>query len=379
MTATAAIADLHYPTRVLFGRGTVGQVGTLARGWSDHALLVTDPGMRATGLVDRVVGLLEDAGVTTVVFDGVAPNPSVDQVEAGLDAGADRGIGVILSLGGGSSHDCAKTIALVATNGGNARDYEGVDRSAHRALPLIAINTTSGSGADVSRYAVITDAGRSTKMILADRHLIPRVALNDPLTTVGLPASQTMATGIDALTHAIEAIVSTSASPVSDLYATRALELIGANLHAAIVDGRDLAAREAMMLAALLAGLAINGALVGAVHALAHALGARTEIPHGVCNGLLLPAIVEWNLPSARDGYSRVGAALDGRRDAASLHRRLAAFGRRAGLPSGLAALGVRQEMFEDLADRAMADLCMTTNPRPMTRDDVIRAYERSL
>lgn len=376
---TAATADLHYPTRILFGAGTLEQVGTLARGWSDHALVVTDPGMRLTGLVDQVVGRLTAVGVQPVIYDGVAPNPTIGQVEAGLDAGADRDIGVILSIGGGSSHDCAKTIALVASNGGEVRDYEGVDRSAHRAIPLIAVNTTSGSGADVSRYAVITDPDRATKMIIADRHLIPRVSLNDPLTTIGLPSAQTMATGIDALSHAVEAIVSTQASALTDLYAIRAIELIGEHLPRAVQDGRDLAAREAMMLGALLAGFAINGALVGAVHALSHALGAMTDLPHGVANGLLLPAIVEWNLPSAGDGYARIGTALDGRRDAASLPRRLRAFGRRVGLPSGLAEVGVTRELFEALTDRAMADLCMTTNPRPMARADVIHAYERSL
>jgi alcohol dehydrogenase len=374
-----AVADLHYPTRVLFGNGTFDQAGTLARGWSAHALVVTDPGMRATGLVDRLTARLHAAGVEPVVYDGVAPNPTIDQVEAGLDAGADRDIGVVLSLGGGSSHDCAKTIALVASNGGEVRDYEGVDRSAHRAIPLVAINTTSGSGADVSRYAVITDPARATKMIIADRHLIPRVSLNDPTTTVGLPRSQTIATGLDALSHAIEATVSSEASAITDLYATRAIELIGQHLPRVVDDGRDLASRESMMLAALLAGFAINGALVGAVHALSHALGAMTDLPHGVANGLLLPAIVEWNLPAASAGYARVGTALDGRRDASSLPRRLRAFGRRVGLPSGLAEAGVSRELFDALADRAMADLCMTTNPRPMTRVDVIHAYERSL
>lgn len=375
----ATVADLHYPTRVIFGSGTLDQVGGLARGWSQRALVVTDPGMRATGLVDRVCGLLGTAGVDTVVYDGVAPNPSVDQVEAGLDAGADRDIGIIVSVGGGSSHDCAKTIALIATNGGEVRDYEGVDRSAHRAVPLIAVNTTSGSGADVSRYAVITDHARATKMVIADRHLIPRVALNDPLTTLGLPTGQTVATGVDALSHAIEAVVSTKASPITDLYALRAIELIAAHLPTAAADGTDVQAREGMMLAALVAGLAINGALVGAVHALSHALGALTDLPHGVCNGLLLPAIVEWNLPAARDGYARIGTAFDGRRDPGSLPRRLTAFARRLGIPSGLAQAGVTRDAFGALADRALADLTMTTNPRPMTRDDVMRAYERSL
>ena len=379
MTIAGGVADLHLPTRILFGRGALDALGGLARGWGERALVVTDRGMVATGLVGRACELLRSSGVEPVVFDGVAPNPSVEQVEAGLAAGADRGIGVIVSVGGGSAHDCAKVIALVAANGGETRDYEGVDRSPHRALPLIAVNTTAGSGADVSRYAVITDADRAVKMIIADRHLIPRVAVNDPLTTVGLPAGQTLATGIDALTHAIEAVVSTQASPVSDLHALRAIELVARDLPTVVRDGTNLDAREGMLLAALLAGLAINGALVGAVHALSHALGALTDLPHGVCNGLFLPAVVAWNLPVARERYGRVAAALDGRRDPGSLPERLRAFGRRVGLPTGLAAAGVSRDRFEAIAERAMADLCMTTNPRPMTQADMIRICEASL
>jgi alcohol dehydrogenase len=377
--AAASIAELHFPTRVVFGHDALGQVGALARGWSERALVVTDPGMHATGLVDRLGELLRGSGVEPLVFDGVAPNPTVDHVEAGLQAGADRDVGVIVSLGGGSAHDCAKTIALVAANGGRPADYEGTDRSTHRALPLIAVNTTAGSGADVSRYAVITDPARSVKMIIADRHLIPRVALNDPLTTLGLPASQTMATGLDALTHAIEAAVSTQASPISDLYAMRAVALAGRHLPTAVADGRNQDARDGMMLASLLAGLAINSALVGAVHALAHALGALTDLPHGVCNGLFLPAVVEWNLPAAWERYADVGAAFDGRRTPSSLPGRLRAFGRRVGLPASLAGAGVSRDLFADLADRAMNDLCMTTNPRPMTRADVLRICDRLL
>jgi alcohol dehydrogenase len=380
MTAAAVkLAELHFPPMVVFGQGAIERVGPLARGWSERALLVTDHGLRSTGLVDGVADRLRAAGVETTVYDGVVPNPAVAHVEAGLAAGAGLDIGVIVSVGGGSAHDCAKMIALVATNGGRVRDYEGVDRSPHRALPLIAVNTTSGSGAEVSRYAVITDPDRSLKMIVADRHLTPRVAINDPLTTLGLPAPVTMATGLDALTHAIEAYVSTAASEITDLLALRAVELAVKHLPRAIKHGQDIEAREAMMLAALLAGLAIDSALVGAVHALAHALGALYDLPHGVCNGMLLPAVVEWNFPAAAERYGRIAALLERGRPGRALPGMLQAFGDRVGLPRGLAALGVTRSRLPELAERAMADLCMTTNPRPMSTADVIRAYERAL
>lgn len=192
------------------------------------------------------------------------------------------------------------------------RDFEGLDRSLHRGLPLICVNTTAGSGAEVSRYAVITDPRRSLKMIIVDRHLMPRVAVNDPLLTLGLPASVTMASGLDALTHAIEAYVSTLASELSSLYALRAVELVVADLERAVRDGTDLEAREGMLMGSLLAGLAIDSASVGAVHAMAHQLGALYDLPHGVCNGILLPVVVEYNESAASARYGRIAAVFGG-------------------------------------------------------------------
>jgi alcohol dehydrogenase len=371
-------ADLHLVPRIVFGRGTLEQVGPMARGYGTQALLVTDPGLRRTGLVDQVVVALERAGTGVVVFDGVQPNPTIANVEAGLAAGAGRDIAVIVSVGGGSAHDCAKAISLVAANGGEVRDYEGFDRSPHRAVPLIAVNTTAGSGADVSRYAVITDPDRALKMIIADRHLTPRAAINDPLATVGMPRGVTVATGLDALTHAIEAIVSTSASDVSDLFAIRAVELAARDLPLVARDGADLEARDGMLLAATLAGLAINSASVGAVHALAHQLGARFDLPHGVCNGLLLPVVVEHNVGAAPERYAIVARAL-GVPGPRAVARRLRSLGSRLGLPRGLAALGVDRAALPSLVDGALGDMCMTTNPRPMTGADVLALYERAL
>jgi alcohol dehydrogenase len=334
--------------------------------------------MRSTGIVDRVIELLAAAGVEAVVFDQVRPNPTIENVEAGLAVGSELEIAVLVSIGGGSAHDCAKTIALVAANGGEVRDFEGLDRSPHRALPLIAVNTTAGSGAEVSRFAVITDEGRRVKMIIADRHLMPRLAINDPLTTLGLPASVTMASGLDALTHAIEAYVSTSASEVTDLLALRAVELAGRHLVRAVRTGTDVEAREGMMLAALLAGLAINSSSVGAVHALAHQLGGRYDLAHGVCNGILLPVVVEFNLGAARERYARLAGAL-GRRGGRGLSGALRSLGDEVGLPPSLGRLGVKKADLPGLADQALGDMCMATNPRPMTRADVIGVYERAL
>ena len=373
------VAELHLPPIVHFGRGAVAALGPEARGFGERALLVTDRGLAASGIVDQVARVLRDAGVEPLIFDRVEPNPTIAQVEAGLQAGAGKEIRVIVSVGGGSAHDCAKVIALVATNGGDVREFEGLDRSAHRGLPLICVNTTAGSGADVSRYAVITDPRRDLKMIIVDRHLMPRVAINDPLLTVGMPTAVTMASGIDALTHAIEAYVSTLASELSSLYALRAMELVVADLEIAVRDGADLDAREGMMMGSMLAGLAIDSASVGAVHAMAHQLGAVYDLPHGVCNGILLPVVVEFNESSASERYGRIAALFGGASTGRRLPALLRSLGDRVGLPRGLSELGVDRARIPELAARAMTDMCMSTNPRPMTEADVSRLFERAL
>jgi alcohol dehydrogenase len=379
MNMAAGVSEIHLPPRINFGRGALATLGPAARGYGDSALLITDRGLAASTILRSAERGLAAAGVKSVIYDQVEPNPTIAQVEAALDAGASHEAAMVISVGGGSAHDCAKAVALVGANGGEVRDFEGVDRSAQRSLPLICVNTTSGSGADVSRYAVITDPDREHKMIIADRHLMPRLAINDPLLTVGLPRNVTMGSGLDALTHAVEAYVSTLASDLSDLYALRAVELIAGSLERAVEDGDDLEARDRMMLGALLAGLAINSALVGAVHAMAHALGGVYDLPHGVCNGILLPHVVAFNEPAARERYSRIARILSPGASARRLPALLRRIGDKVGLPKGFAALGVARERIPDLAARAMSDLTMTTNPRPMSDADVRQLYERAL
>lgn len=372
-------AEIHALPAALFGDGVLQEVGHRCRGWSTDALVVTDPGLRAAGIVTDVERACARSGVTPHVFDKVTPNPTVGQVEAGLAFGSGRDVGVIVSVGGGSAHDCAKVIALVAANGGRAEDYVGVDRSAGRGLPVVAVNTTAGSGADVSRFAVITGEGSAGKLILADRHLMPRLSVNDPRTTIGLPREHTVASGLDALTHAIEAYVSTAASPVTDPSALRAITLVAEHLERAADHGDDLQARLGMLHAAHLAAVAFNSASVGAVHALAHAVGGAYDLPHGVCNGILLPVVSQANLDAARERYADIAQALGVRGGAHAAIRRMRDLGRRLGLPRGLGALGVDRDRLPALAAVAVKDLCMDTNPRPLDVDDVVRLYEEAL
>lgn len=378
----SATSELHFCPMVLFGVGTLNRVGEVTHQYGSKALIVIDPGVQEAGIGDLVLQSLSNSRVATVLFNAISPNPDVDSVEAGLKAGSGQEIDVIVSVGGGSSHDCAKAIALVAANGGQIRDYEGVGRSTYPSLPIVAVNTTAGSGAEMSRFAVITDPNRAVKMIITDSHLTPSVAINDPEMTVSLPPSPTAASGLDALTHAIEAYVSTAASPFTDLCALEAIELVYANVERAYRHGDDLEAREAVMLGSVLAAFAFNSASVGAVHALAHALGAIYDLPHGVCNGLLLPVVTERNLPAAADRYGEIGRAMGLGRGSTAAHsvvRALRDLGQRVGLPSGLTQLGVERERLSELAARALEDMCMITNPVTFTQDQIVDLYERAM
>lgn len=257
------------------------------------ALIVTDAGLAKAGVAAKVAGLLAQQDIDSTLFDGAKPNPTVSNVEKGLELLARSDCDFIISLGGGSPHDCAKGIALCAANGGHISDYEGVDQSAKPQMPLIAINTTAGTASEMTRFCIITDEVRHVKMAIVDRNVTPLLSVNDPSLMAAMPKGLTAATGMDALTHAVEAYVSTAATPITDACALKAIELISANLRTAVAQGDNMTARENMAYAQFLAGMAFNNASLGYVHAMAHQLGGFYDLPHGVCNAILLPPCVE--------------------------------------------------------------------------------------
>lgn len=241
-----------------------------------NALIVTDGMLSALGMAGQLKEMLSQKGINSVIFDGTHPNPTTENVEAGLSMLRAHRCDCVISLGGGSPHDCAKGIALVAANGGDIRDYEGVDRSRKPQLPMIAINTTAGTASEMTRFCIITDQERHVKMAIVDKHVTPVMSVNDPALMMGMPRSLTAATGMDALTHAIEAYVSTAATPVTDACALKAISMIAQTLPQAVEEGDDVAAREAMAWAQFMAGMAFNNASLGYVHAMAHQLGGFT-------------------------------------------------------------------------------------------------------
>jgi alcohol dehydrogenase len=252
--------------------------------------------------------------------------------------------------------------------------------------PFIAINTTAGTGSEMTRFCIITDTSRKVKMAIVDWRTTPNVAINDPMLMVGMPPALTAATGMDALTHAVEAYVSIIATPVTDACALKAIELIANNLRAAVANGQDMAARDAMAYAEYLAGMAFNNASLGHVHAMAHQLGGFYDLPHGVCNAILLPAVEKFNMIAKMDRFvdiaKAMGEKVEGMSTRAAAEKALEAIrtlSSDVGIPSGLKELGVKEEDLKIMAENAQKDACGLTNPRCPTLDNVIDIYKSAL
>lgn len=353
-----------------------------------NPLIVTDKGIRKAGLLEPVLETLKkEAGITKyVVFDDVKPNPTVGNVNCGLELLTKNKCDSILSLGGGSPQDCAKGIALVKTNGGKIEDYEGLDLAMKPQYPLIAVNTTAGTASELTRFAVITDEKRHVKMVITTDMITPLIAVNDAELMFKQPKALTAATGMDALTHAVEAYVSKFASPVTDACALQAIRLIRKHLPTATKNGTDVEAREGMSYAEYLAGMAFNSAGLGYVHAMAHQMGAVYDLPHGVCNAILLPHVEAYNKPVAAKRLCDVGEALgvsmEGKDVNAGADAAVAAIrklSKEVEIPSGFKQLGAKEEDLPKLAEMALKDICALFNPRDGTKEEVIQIYKNAL
>jgi len=371
----------------ILGVGCLPQIITYIKPMACRkALVVSDKALVDIGLINGLLELLSKAGIFYIIYDNVSPNPTVKQVNYGLKLFRDNGCDFLLSFGGGSPHDCAKAIALLATNGGEITSYEGLNKSKKPSAPLIAINTTSGTGSELTRFCVITDEERHIKMTINDWHVTPCIAVNDAGLMTAMPPGLTAATGMDALTHAIEAYVSTNATPVTDCKAIKAIELISRNLLKAYQNGNDLQAREMMTYAEYLAGIAFNNASLGYVHALAHQLGGFYNLPHGLCNAILLPAVMEYNLPSALDKYTDIAQALGititglpAEASAKLAIEKVRQLSESLALPQKLSEVrGFKEADIPLLAANALHDVCCLTNPRQGSQCEVEKIY-RSL
>lgn len=359
------------------------QVGELG---FKKALIVTDKVLGQIGIVKKVTDVLDNKNIEYAIYDETKPNPTVKNVNDGLALLKEKECDFVISLGGGSAHDCAKGIALLATNGGEIKDYEGVDKSKKPQLPMVGINTTAGTGSEMTLFAIITDEERHIKMALVDKHLTPIIAVNDPMLMLAMPKSLTAATGMDALTHAIEAYVSTSATPITDACAEKAIELISNYLVNAVENGQDVEARDMMAYAEYLAGMAFNNASLGYVHAMAHQLGGFYNLPHGVCNAILLPHVQEYNKAISASRLAKIAKIMGGNIEELTDEQgadlcidMIKSLSQTIGIPEGLGVLGVKESDFETLATNALNDACSLTNPRKGNLEEVIAIFRKAM
>lgn len=369
------------------GTGALDLIGRYARNFgAKKALVVTDPGVAQTVWLEKALKSLAAENIAQAVFQDVTPNPNDHEVAAGVRFYRDNDCDIIIAVGGGSPMDCAKGIGIAFANGENVLCFEGVDEVPMPGPPLICVPTTAGSSADVSQFAIITDVARKLKIAIISKTVVPDVALIDPETTTTMTAELTAATGMDALVHAMEAYASNASSPITDLNALAAIPLLVGNIVPAIEHPAEMSYRNNMMLGSLLAGLAFSNASLGLVHAMAHSLGGLLDLPHGMCNALLLNHVVDFNHASAPERYDRIaqamgvnthGMSVKGRKDA--LLNAIVALRERTGVRTTIGALGVSREDIAQLSLNAYNDPCSATNPRQASVREIERIYESAL
>jgi len=357
------------PGRIQFGPGVAQTVGDEARPFGQRVMVVTDPGVHDAGLIEPIVSELERAGLDCTVFADVEANPRIATVEKAAAAAKEHRAEMLVAVGGGSAIDTAKIVAAIVSHGGGVLDYEGYDRVPGPVIPLIALPTTSGTGSEVTFWAVATDVARNYKLAVASVLLAPRVALVDPLLTTSLPPAMTAGTGFDALSHAIEAYTARCSNPISDALALYAIELVALNLERAVHDGSHVEARCGMSLASLTAGISFGNADTSAAHAMGEALGGVFDTPHGLACAVSLPYMTRYNLPAVTEKTARIGQALGLPTAGLSVHEAaeatiegLIALGKRVGIPT-MRSFGVTEADIPQLVSIALLNVGNADNP----------------
>jgi 1,3-propanediol dehydrogenase/alcohol dehydrogenase len=371
--------EFRLPGVTHFGWGAVQKAGEEAARLGRRAMLVTGrSSMKRTGVADRVTGLLAAAGVGVVLFDQIESDPSTKTIDRGAQIARREACDLLVGLGGGSPMDAARAIAAMAVLEGSTLDYlrgKPIDRPG---LPLMNIATTSGTASEITAVAVLLDEERAIKMGMKSPFWYAKVAITDPELTMTMSPAVTAATGMDALTHAIESYLSTGATPPSEGLALRAIELVGANLRQAFADGSDRGAREGMALASMTAGMAFANSGLGLVHGLAHPIGARYAVPHGEACGRMLPHVMCYNEPNARDKLARVGQALTSRPDATGddAVEAVASLLHDLNVPSGLAGIDIPEDHLPALARDGLLAGAVKTNPRPVNEQEALELLQ---
>lgn len=354
----------------------------------NKALIVTDPVLVKFGVAKMVTDVLDEASVPYDIFSDVKPNPTVSNVKAGIEAYKNSGADFIIAIGGGSSIDTAKAVGIVINNPefSDIVSLEGCAPTTHKSVPIVALPTTAGTAAETTINYVIIDEENKKKMVCVDPNDIPAVAIVDAELMYSLPASLTAATGMDALTHAIEGYITKGAWALSDMFEIEAIRMISRNLPTAVAEPSNAVARDAMAVAQYVAGMAFSNVGLGLVHGMAHPMGSLFDIPHGVANALLLPTIMEWNMPACLDKYPAIAEAMGvdisgmSREEAAQAAcDAVKALAIKVGIPQHLSELGIGADDIQALSDQALADVCTPGNPRDVTLEDIKALYTKVL
>ncbi|MEC0133409.1 MULTISPECIES: iron-containing alcohol dehydrogenase [Paenibacillus] len=377
----------YVPSINIMGKGCLQEIGPYIQELKlKKALVVTDKFLMKSSIAGKLLAVLDEAGIEYAIYDEVKPNPTCKNVHDGVDYLKSQNCDYLISIGGGSPQDTAKAIGIIATNDGHIKEYEGVHKSKHKSLPIVAVNTTAGTSAEVTINYVITDEDRKVKMVMVDKNSLATISVNDPELMVDKPAALTAATGMDALTHAIEALVTPGAYPVTDATALAAVELIFANLARTVKNGHDIEAREQMVYAIFLGGLAFNNAGLGYVHAMAHQLGGVYDLPHGVCNAMLLPFVEEENAKYVPEKFRSIAKAIGlnvenqtDKQCADFVIESIKALSKEVGIPAKLSELGVEEVDLDLLAENSMKDACAPGNPFIPTKEEVITLFKKIL
>jgi alcohol dehydrogenase class IV len=383
------IMNYCLPHLIQFGVGAIANLSDhLQRLHTKKALIVTDKELLNVGLVARLTKHLDDAAIGYVVFDGVQPNPTDRNVYDGLAVYRDAVCDTVIGFGGGSAMDAAKAIRVMSSHEGTLEEYYSDAGGAAKITPnmpqSILIPTTAGTGSEVSRGAIITDTGQNRKRSVGSPHLFPDVALLDPELTVSMPPQLTASTGMDALSHSVEAYVGTSYHPIAEGIALKAIKMVGENLRTAVEHGDDLNARGEMLMASAMGALAFQKGL-GAIHSLAHQLSTEADIPHGVANAIMMPPVMNFNLEYAKEGYADLATALGVDTPGMSTDEAAGAaivavtqLSHDVGMPRSLRETGLQRNSLPPMAKNAMLDHCYKLNPRPCMEEDMLRLYEEA-
>ncbi len=380
--------DFLNPSVNFMGPGCVSVLGERCKLLNmNKPLIVTDDFLAKleNGPVAQSVASLEKSGLEYVIFTGAEPNPKVQNCYDGLKLYRENGCDSIITIGGGSAHDCGKGVGIAATHEGDLTEYAGIEKLTNALPPLIAVNTTAGTASEVTRHCVLTNLETKLKFVIVSWRNVPLVSFNDPMMMLDIPPALTAATGMDALTHAVETYVSVDANPVTDAVAIQSIKLIAGNLRQAVANGHDVKARENMAYASLLAGMAFNNGNLGYVHAMAHQLGGQYDLPHGVANAMLLPVVEEYNIMSNPQRFADIaefmGENIDGLSVMDAADKAISAMARLAkdvGIPASLKEMGVKEEDFELMAENALKDGNAGSNPRKGNKQDIINLFKKA-